>query len=102
MEQNQNSDQPLIPNESLESMSFPTTLKNEAPQHNSSSSGTLTSGRALRKKYVCALRDEYIQETGNLPGPELMENFKQRAELNFPKDGDYIVRDGVAMYLGIA
>lgn len=89
-------------NQESQSVALPTTLKSEAPQHNSSSSGTLTSGRALRKKYVYALRDEYIQETGNLPGPELMENFKQRAELNFPKDGDYIVRDGVAMYLGIA
>lgn len=89
-------------NQEPQSVALPTTLKSEAPHHNSSSSGTLTSGRALRKKYVMDEKDKYINDTGNIPGPELMDVFRREAELSYPKDGDYIVRDGVAMYLGIA
>lgn len=105
MEQNQSqnnitsSDGSAIPES--QSITFPTTLKTDAPASSPSSAGTITSGAALRKKYIYSERDKYIEDTKTIPGPELMDVFRREAELSYPKDGDYIVRDGVAMYLGI-
>lgn len=88
--------------ESAKNIEMPVTLKEVSEATNISSSGIMISGAALRQKYVYLKRDEYINEFDEVPTAEIMSVFKGEAKNLYPKDGDYVVRDGVAMYLGIA
>lgn len=81
---------------------MPVTLKKEGSEAtNSSSSGRMVSGATLRKEYIYQKRDEYIEEFKEAPTAAIMSLFTQDAIKLYLKEGDYIVREGVAMYLGI-
>lgn len=103
MEQNQqNLETPADNIPGIGNTSFEITLSQPYQSTNSSSAGTLISGAALRKSYIYTQRDEFIYEHGRVPQDEFMEVVKQEALKLYPKDGDYIIKDGVVIYLGIA
>jgi hypothetical protein len=86
---------------SIEVFGLPANVRKEDPNINSSSSGIITSGIALRKKFIYEERDSHIEEYGEIPSRFEMELFAQEAKKKYPQDGDYRVIDGAATYLGI-